>query len=59
MNEKDIAKLAAELAAGAITTQYISSVYGPSVLSAVLGLAGGIGVGYVVGDIVDDLWGLL
>lgn len=55
MDGKDIAKLAASLAAGSITEEYIRRNYGSGVLTTVLGLAGGIGAGFAVDKLLDVL----
>ena len=45
MSGKTVVKLAADLAAGAITQQAIRNIYGDSMLTAVLGIGGGIVAG--------------
>lgn len=45
MQGKTIVELAADLAAGAITQHAIRNIYGDSVLTAVLGIGGGIAAG--------------
>ena len=45
MPGKTVVELAADLAAGAITQQAIRSVYGDSMLTAVLGIGGGVVAG--------------
>ncbi len=45
MQGKTAVELATDLAAGAITQQAIRSVYGDSMLTAVLGIGGGIVAG--------------
>lgn len=51
----DITKLAAEFAAGAITSTAITTIYGPGVLTAVLGIVGGFAAGSVVGSALDSI----
>lgn len=45
MSGKTVVELAADLAAGAITQQAIRNIYGDSMLTAVLGIGGGIVAG--------------
>ena len=45
MQGKTAVELAADLAAGAVTQQAIRSIYGDSMLTAVLGLGGGVVAG--------------
>lgn len=62
MDGKDIIKLAADFAAGDITAKVIEEEYGPGVLSSVLAIAGGVGVGYVTNkalDVLDDHTGIV
>lgn len=65
MKASDIAKLAAGLAAGTITTSYIEEEYGEGVLGSVLAIAGGSIVGglvagamdsFGVSDFIDDIF---
>lgn len=53
MTGKDINRLAAQLVAGTITADYISDKYGGDILTKVLGIAGGLGAGYVAGKVAD------
>lgn len=55
MNGKDIVKLAAEFAAGGITADAIKEKYGDGVLSSVLAIGGGIGVGILTNTALDAL----
>ena len=45
MPGKTVVELAADLAAGAITQQAIRNIYGDSMLTAVLGIGGGVVAG--------------
>lgn len=45
MSGKTVVELAADLAAGAITQQAIRNIYGDSMLTAVLGIGGGVVAG--------------
>ncbi len=53
MNGTDIVKLAADLAAGSISADYIKEHYGEGILSSVLSVAGGIGAGIATNTILD------
>jgi hypothetical protein len=53
MNGKEIVKLAAEFAAGAVSADYISEQFGDGVLGAVLGIVGGTAVGGLTGSLLD------
>lgn len=53
MEGKQVVKLAAELAAGVITADYISSLYGKGVLAQVLGIGAGTASSSVVGSMLD------
>lgn len=53
MDGKEIVKLAAEFATGAVTADYISEQYGDGVLGAVLGIVGGTAVGGITGSLLD------
>jgi hypothetical protein len=55
MDGKDIVKLSADLAAGAITSDFITEKYGSSVLTQVLGVGAGIGVGVLTNKALDVL----
>jgi hypothetical protein len=55
MNGKDIVKLSADLAAGSITADFIKEKYGDTVLSTVLGVGAGIGVGMLTNKALDVL----
>jgi hypothetical protein len=55
MNGKDIVKLAAEFAAGGITADAIKDKYGDGVLSSVLAIGGGIGVGILTNSVLDAI----
>lgn len=55
MNGKDVVKLAADLAAGSITTDLIREKYGDGMLTAVLGIGAGIGVGVLTNSALDVL----
>lgn len=62
MNGKDVVKLAADLAAGAITTNEIQRRFGNGVLSSVLAVGAGVGVGLVTNaalDVLDDHTGVV
>lgn len=62
MEGRDLVKLAAEFAAGGVSASYISEHYGDGVLSSVLALAAGTGVGYLTGkalDVVDEHTGVV
>lgn len=52
---KDVVKLAADLAAGTITQSYIRRNFGDGVLSAVLSIGGGIGVGVLANALLNTL----
>jgi hypothetical protein len=52
---KTIVELAADLAAGAITQQTIRSLYGDSVLTAVLGIGGGVVAGFATNYLLEAL----
>lgn len=66
---KTIVELAADLAAGAITQQAIRNMYGDGILTAVLGIGGGVAAGFAANaalewvnketGIVDDIGGLI
>lgn len=51
----DIVKLAADLAAGSITTDIIKEKFGEGVLASVLSIGGGIGVGVGVNYLLDAI----
>lgn len=55
MDGKQIVKLAADLAAGTISADYIKRYYGDGVLSSVLAVAGGSLVGVAVNSALDIL----
>lgn len=50
----DIAKLAAELAAGAITEEIIRAKFGPSILAAVLAIGAGAIAANVAGSLYEE-----
>lgn len=53
MDGKEIVKLAAEFATGAVTADFISEQYGDGVLGAVLGIVGGTVAGGITGSLLD------
>lgn len=53
MEGKDIVKLAASFATGAVTASYIEEQYGDGVLGMVLALAGGSIAGGVTNSVLD------
>lgn len=53
MDGKDIVKLAASFAAGAVTASYIEEQYGDGVLGMVLALAGGSIAGGTTNTLLD------
>lgn len=55
MDGKDIIKLAVDFAAGGITADAIKDAYGEGVLSSVLSVAGGLGVGLLTNAALDTL----
>lgn len=55
MDGKDIVKLAASFATGAITASYIEEQYGEGVLGMVLAIAGGSIAGGVTNTVLDVL----
>lgn len=55
MDGKDIVKLSADLASGAITQQYISEKYGNGVLGLVLGIGSGVVAGIATNVLLDTL----
>ena len=72
MPGKTVVELAADLAAGAITQQAIRNIYGDSMLTAVLGIGGGVvaanaalewldretGIVSDLGSVVDDIFSI-
>ncbi|TFH09124.1 MAG: hypothetical protein E4H14_04995 [Candidatus Thorarchaeota archaeon] len=62
MNGKSIVMLATDLAAGSITADYIREEYGDSVLTSVLAIGAGIGVGaltHAALEVLDEETGLV
>lgn len=57
LTNMNLAKLAAELAAGTITQAYIAKTYGSAVLAAVVALGAGYAAGKVY-DAVDEYTGI-
>lgn len=55
MQGKTAVELAADLAAGAVTQQAIRSIYGDSMLTAVLGIGGGIVAGVATNYLLEAL----
>lgn len=55
MDGKDIIKLAVDLAAGSITADAIKEEFGEGVLSSVLALGGGLGVGLLTNAALDTI----
>lgn len=55
MQGKTAVELAADLAAGAVTQQAIRSIYGDSVLTAVLGIGGGVVAGIAANTALEWL----
>lgn len=55
MSGKTVVELAADLAAGAITQQAIRRIYGDSVLTAVLGIGGGVVAGIAANTAMEWL----
>ncbi len=59
---KTIIMLAADLAAGSITADAISEEYGDDILTSVVALGAGVGVGavtHVVLDVIDEETGIV
>ena len=56
MPGKTVVELAADLAAGAITQQAIRNIYGDSMLTAVLGIGGGVVAGVAANAALEWLY---
>lgn len=62
MSGKTIIELAVDLSAGVITSELIRKTYGDSVLTSVLSIGAGIGVGVVANQalkVLDDHTGIV